>query len=53
MNIISSFGRNLSFVIQELIMIFKFSKDKSLKLSIARNKINSISDFLISYPSIT
>jgi hypothetical protein len=53
MYIISGFGRNLSFVMQELIKIFKFSKDKSPELSIARNKINSNSDFLMSYPSIT
>jgi hypothetical protein len=48
-------GRNSSFVGQKLIMKdFMFFKKINLwNSSIARNKINSSLDHLISYPSIT
>ena len=48
------YGRNSHFIIQDLIMwnFYVFQK-KSLEFSITWTKINSSSDLLISYPSIT
>ena len=55
LNIIYGSGRNSSFVIQELIVqdFHIFQKIILQNFSITWNKINSISDLLISYPSIT
>ena len=55
LNIIFGFGRNSSFVIQELIMkhFHVFQKINLQNFSITWNKINSSLDVLISYPSIT
>ena len=55
LNIIYGSGRNSSFVIQKLIMqhFHVFQKINLQNFSITRNKINSSSDLLISYPSIT
>ena len=55
LNIIYGSGRNSSFVIQELIMqnFYVFQKINLQNFSITWNKINSSSDLLISYPSIT
>ena len=48
-------GRNSSFVIQELIMqhFYVFQKINLQNFSITWNKINSSSNLVISYPSIT
>ena len=48
-------SRNSSFVIQELIMqhFCVFQKINLQNFSVTQNKINSSSDLLISYPSIT
>ena len=55
LNIIYGSGRNSSFVIQELIMqhFCVFQKINFQNFSVTWNKINSNSDLLISYPSIT
>ena len=49
------FGRNSSFIMQELIMqhFHVFQKINLQNFSITWNKINNSSDLLISYPSIT
>ena len=54
-NIMYGSGRNLGFVIQELIMqkFYVFQEINLQNFSIAWNKINNCSDILISYPSIT
>ena len=54
-NIIYSSSRNSSFVMQELIMqdFYVFQKINLQNFSVTWNKINSRSDPLISYPSIT
>ena len=48
-------GRNSSFVIQDLIMLhfYVFQKINLLNSGVTQNNINSSSDLLISYPSIT
>jgi hypothetical protein len=46
-------GRNSSFIIQELIIAFFYVFQKINLQNFSVNKINSSSDFLISYPSVT
>jgi hypothetical protein len=54
LNFIYGSGRNLSFLIQELIMKhFYVSKRNLQNFGITWNKINNSLDLLISYPSIT